>query len=226
MEVMRYIKEFWAYFLRSCRIGWGFLWHLRTLICVPRPIITIFGSAKLEEKNNNIKLAYEFGRKCAENGISVITGGGPSVMHAANLGAASVELEQKKTVTRSLGIGVRGVDEDIQYPDIPFIKFRYFFMRKWFLMQFSSALVIFPGGIGTLDELFDALNLRKHKMLPEMPIVFIGTAYWTPLISWLRDYGVAQGMIRPDVLNFFKVTDDIQEAFELVYACCKDTPVQ
>lgn len=225
MEIARYVRELLAYFIRSFRIGFGFLWNLHALIRVSRPIVTVFGSSRLDEKNDALKLAYSFGRKCAEHGIAVITGGGPSIMYATNLGAASIELEQNKPVTMSLGIGVRGVNENIRYSNIPIIKFRYFFMRKWFLMQFSSALVIFPGGIGTLDELFDALNLRKHKMLPDMPIVFIGISYWTPLISWLRTYIVAQGMIHPDVLDFFKLTDDIEEAFSLVHACCtKNVP--
>lgn len=221
--LIRYFIEFNAYALRVIRIGWGFLWNLPTLLRVPHPIVTVFGSASLSEDEHYIHQAYAFGRICAEHGISVITGGGPGIMLAANRGAASVEQEQGKKITRSLGIGVRGVDEDF-VQDIPLISFRYFFMRKWYLTQFSSAIVIFPGGIGTFDELFDVLNLRKHHMLPTFPIVLIGVEFWAPLLTWLKTHGVERGMIHAEVLRVFSVTDDVQEAFELVHACCQRAP--
>lgn len=224
MKLVRYFSEFNAYVLRVVKIGWGFLWNLPTLLRVPHPIVTVFGSGALPGEDTYVLKAYEFGRMCAAHGISVITGGGPSIMLAANRGAASIEQEQNKKITRSLGIGVRGVDENF-VQDIPSIRFRYFFMRKWYLTQFSSAIVVFPGGIGTLDELFDVLNLRKHHMLPAFPIVFIGVEFWTPLIEWLRTYGVARGIIRAEILEVFKVTDDMQEAFELVQACYRRAPV-
>ncbi len=227
MSWFLFIKIYFQYTVRVFRIGWGFLWNLRVLLRVPQPVVTVFGSARLDPNNEYAYHAYLLGNMLAQKGISVITGGGPGIMQAANLGAAHMELDQGKKITRSLGISTRGLEDEPHDPRIPEIKFRYFFMRKWFLTQFSQVIVVFPGGIGTLDEFFDVLNLEKHKMLQASHVILIGKEYWMPLITWLEDYGVKRDMIRPDILPMVKVTDSIEEVFELVHACClKQTPVQ
>jgi uncharacterized protein (TIGR00730 family) len=221
MTWLAYIREYGTYVKRVFVISFEFLWNLRFLLRVPHPIVTIFGSSELDINSTYASQAYDLAHLLAQHDISVITGGGPGIMFSANCGAARVELDQHKKITKSLGIHVRGVDDDIPASVIPFIRFRYFFMRKWFLTQFSSVIVVFPGGIGTLDELFDVLNLRKHSMLSASVVVLIGAEYWNPLVTWLRDFGVARGIIRPDIVDLFKVTDNLQEVFNLVHIHCK-----
>lgn len=219
-----YFKTLFKYYVRTVRITYGFLWNLRALVSLPHPIVTVFGSAKTKDTADLYYQAYALGRMLAEQNISVITGGGPGIMHAANCGAASVDLQLRNKVKRTLGITVRGIDETFDPSPIPTINFHYFFMRKWFLSQFSSAFIVFPGGIGTMDELFDVLNLRKHDFLPLLPVVLIGKDYWQPLLNWFNQSALAGGEIEEKNLKLFIVTDSIEEAFHLVSQACKDHP--
>ena len=186
---------------------------------IPMPMITVFGGAKEHRTKNYYQQAYDLSRRFAENGISIATGGGPGIMVAANCGAYSVK--EKENSARTIGIAVDGVDEDFINPCTDLLRVDYFFMRKWLLIRYSVGFVVFPGGIGTIDELFELLNLIKHHRVPELPIVLIGTEYWKPLLDLLHNSALKSGLIDERLTKLFMVTDDLDEAFSVVHESCK-----
>ena len=165
--------------------------------------VTIFGSARLAAGDHYYEKASALARQVAENGYTVITGGGPGIMEAANKGAFEAG-------GRSIGMNI----------DLPFeqrsnryltddIKFRYFFVRKVMLVKYSTAFVVFPGGFGTVDELFEALTLVQTKKIKPFPIYLIGVEYWRGLLEWLQSTLIGLGTIGEDDLHLFKVVDDV-----------------
>lgn len=185
---------------------------------VPQPLVTVFGSSKLSLDSVYVQQAYQLATLLAQNGIAVITGGGPGIMEAANCGAYEHgDTEQLRTI----GIGIKGVDEEFVNRCSQVFVVNYFFIRKWLLVRHSLGFIFFPGGIGTMDELFDLLNLRKHSRIPSLPIVLIGKEYWQPILTWFYDSALKNGCIDESLLHLFKVTDDIQEAFNMVYDVCR-----
>lgn len=182
------------------------VWHLSKL---KRPIITVFGGAGAYEEGKYAQLAQDFGKKCAEHNLSVITGGGPGIMQAAECGAYS------KSKKNTLGIAVRGVDEEVVDVCGPLIRVDYFFSRKWLLTRYSSVFVLFPGGIGTMDEFFYVLNLVKHKQMDKLPIIFVGTNYWRSLIDWYT-HAFEYEFITMPPQDAFTVTDDVDEVMKII----------
>jgi uncharacterized protein (TIGR00730 family) len=176
------------------------------------PAIGVFGSARTPADHPHYALAEEAGRKLVEAGFAVITGGGPGAMEAANKGACEAG-------GVSVGLGIELPFEAGLNPWVDKgINFRYFFARKTMFVKYSQGFVVLPGGLGTLDELFEALTLVQTQKVTSFPIVLIGTAYWQGLVDWLRDAPLADGKLNPSDLDMMVLTDDVDEAVSLMVA--------
>jgi uncharacterized protein (TIGR00730 family) len=176
------------------------------------PAVSVFGSARTKPDDPVYALGVEVGRAVVEAGYAVITGGGPGAMEAANKGA----LHAGGT---SVGLGIElpfeaGLNE---YVDLG-VNFRYFFARKTMFIKYATGFIVLPGGLGTLDELFEAVTLVQTGKVTSFPIVLLGTAYWGPLLAWLRDTCVEHGTISPKDLDLFILTDSVQEAVQAIVA--------
>jgi uncharacterized protein (TIGR00730 family) len=171
--------------------------------------VAVFGSARLRPDSPHYKAAVEVGRGLAERGFAVITGGGPGIMEAANKGAAE---------GGGLSIGCN-IELPFEQKANPYanlrIDFRYFFVRKTMFVKYSEAFVVFPGGFGTLDEMFESLTLIQTRKVQRFPVVLFGSSYWAGLLDWIREQALAGGMIAPGDLDLLRVTDSPQEACEI-----------
>lgn len=169
--------------------------------------ITFFGSARFPESHPMYAAARELARRLAEAGFAIVTGGGPGIMEAANRGAKDAD-------GLSIGCNIELPYEQKLNPYVTVaVNFRYFFVRKTMLVKYSEGFVLFPGGFGTLDEMFEALTLVQTEKLGLFPIVLFGSSYWNGLTQWLRDTVLTAGAIDPDDLELFFVTDSIDQAF-------------
>lgn len=173
------------------------------------PCVTVFGSARVTEGSIEYDTAREVSRRLSRLGFTVMTGGGPGIMEAANRGARDVG-------GTSVGCNIKlpKEQEPNPYLDIS-IDFNYFFVRKLMLVKYSYAFVVMPGGFGTLDELFEALTLIQTAKIHDFPVVVMGTAFWRDLTGQLETM-VGKGMIDPGDLSLLLVTDDVAEAVEHV----------
>jgi uncharacterized protein (TIGR00730 family) len=174
------------------------------------PAVSVFGSARARPGELAYELAEEVGAALVGAGFAVITGGGPGAMEAANKGATAAE-------GTSVGLGIElpfetGLNEHVNLG----INFRYFFVRKTMFVKYAEGFVVLPGGLGTLDELFEALTLVQTGKITNFPIVLVGAAFWAPLLDWLRDTVVAHGMVSPEDLDLLRVTDDVAEAVDWI----------
>lgn len=185
-----------------------------------KPIVSIFGGSKLQMKSPYAASAHELAGLLIEHDISVITGGGPGIMEAANCGATHAE--RKKSQARSIGITVKGLEpEDFNICAQEKIIVDYFFVRKWLMIEYSVAFAFFPGGFGTLDEFGEVATLMQTKKLAGVPVVLIGKNYWDPFMNWLHDYALKDGLILKKDLDTIQVTDNIDEALLLLKKHCE-----
>jgi uncharacterized protein (TIGR00730 family) len=180
------------------------------------PAIGVFGSARTSPDNPFYAVGEKLGRSLVEAGFAVITGGGPGAMEAANKGA----IEAGGT---SVGLGIElpfetGLNE---YVDLG-INFRYFFARKTMFVKYSQGFVVLPGGLGTFDELFEALTLVQTQKVTSFPVVLMGCDYWRGLLEWLRGTVLAEGKIKESDLEMMVLTDDVDEAVQLMLEARKD----
>jgi uncharacterized protein (TIGR00730 family) len=174
------------------------------------PAVTVFGSARTTPGSHDYELARTIGRKLAEAGYAVITGGGPGVMEAANRGCreagglsvgCNIELPAEQGLNRYVDLGV---------------EFRYFFVRKVMFVKYADAFVIMPGGFGTLDELFEALTLIQTGKVRHFPVFLVGTEYWRGLLDWVRAMPIAQRAVAPEDLDLLVVTDDPDDIVRII----------
>jgi uncharacterized protein (TIGR00730 family) len=180
---------------------------------VPRPAVTVFGSARIRPDCAEYEHARACGRALAEAGFAVVTGGGPGVMEAANRGT-------KEGGGYSVGFNIALPHEQQANPYIDLgVTFRHFYARKVALVKAAEGFILFPGGFGTLDELFEALTLIQTDKVREFPVVLIDRAYWADLIKWIADEPLKAGMISPEDVDLLHVTDEIPEAVELLRDC-------
>lgn len=169
------------------------------------PCVTVFGSARIKEDHPYYEMGRRMGSSLADMGFTVMTGGGPGIMEAANRGA-------KKAGGRSVGCNVLLPHEQEPNPYLDqWVTIHYFFLRKVFLFKYSYAFVALPGGAGTMDELFEAATLIQTKKIESFPIVLMGTDYWDALMDFLKEM-VEEGTISQSDLDLFLVTDSIEEA--------------
>ena len=174
------------------------------------PCISIFGSARTLPLEESYKKAAELAYLCTEHGYGVISGGGPGIMEAANLGAIESDLP-------SVGLKIQLPFEAKENDYInELVDCRYFFTRKVFFLKYSQAFVGFPGGFGTLDELFETLTLIQTGHMRKVPVVLVGKEYWEGLMGWIKDTMLAYKNISPKDLNLFKVVDTPQEAMDYI----------
>ena len=173
------------------------------------PAITVFGSARTKRTDPYYRAGEALGAALARRGFAVITGGGPGMMEAVNKGAhdagglsvgANIELPHEQALNKYVDLGV---------------EFRYYFVRKNMFVKDARGFVIFPGGFGTLDELFESLTLAQTGKIEHFPIVLFGSAYWKGLLDWMREEVLSSGAIAPDDLNLLSITDDPEEAAEM-----------
>jgi uncharacterized protein (TIGR00730 family) len=176
------------------------------------PAIAVFGSARTKPDSRYFDMGVQVGRGLAEAGFSVITGGGPGAMEAANRGA-------QEAGGTSVGLGIELPFEAGLNPHVDLgINFRYFFARKTMFVKYSQGFVVLPGGLGTFDELFEALTLVQTQKVTSFPVVLLGTSYWSGLLGWLRDTVLAAGNIAAADLEMLTVTDSVDEAVAAMVA--------
>lgn len=174
------------------------------------PAVSLFGSARTAAEDPYYQAAVETARLLAEAGLAVITGGGPGIMEAGNRGA-----KLAGGVSVGLNIELPFEQHTNPYLDIP-INFRYFFARKVMFVKYAQAFVIFPGGFGTLDELFESLTLIQTGKISHFPVILFGSEYWSGLLAWLKETMLAGGKISPADLDLLAVTDSPEEVRRLV----------
>ncbi len=167
--------------------------------------VTVFGSARFPEDHPYYKLARTLGRTLAERGFAVMTGGGPGIMEAANRGA-----REGGGVSIGCNIELPMEQEPNAYLD-RFVEFEYFFVRKVMLVKYSQAFVVMPGGLGTLDEVFETATLIQTGKVERFPIIGMGTGFWAPLQEFVTDSMLREGTIDASDREFFKLTDSVEE---------------
>ncbi len=197
---------------RAIRIFMEFIRGFRELHFVG-PCVTVFGSARFKEDHKFYGVARDMGARIARLGFTVMTGGGPGIMEAANRGAHDAG-------GYSVGCNILLPMEQRPNPYLDkFIEFRYFFVRKVMLVKYSYAFVVMPGGFGTLDELFEALTLIQTKKIEDFPVVLMGVDYWTPMIDFIRGRLVAERTIDAGDLRLLMLTDSADEAAAHIASC-------
>lgn len=174
------------------------------------PAVAIFGSSRMSPGSYYYQKAVELGKVLSDSGFAVITGGGPGIMEGVNKGA-------KAGKGSSVGLNIEIPAEQIpnKYQDIS-LSFRYFFIRKLMFVKYSSAFIIFPGGFGTMDELFEALTLSQTKRIGIFPIILFGKDYWKGLIDWFMSTLVPNNTISPGDIALFSIVDNIDEACRIL----------
>jgi len=180
------------------------------------PAVSVFGSARTKRTHPMYVAAETIGRRLAEEGLAVMTGGGPGVMEAANRGCqegggisvgCNVELPHEQSLNPYVDLGV---------------DFRYFFARKTMFVKYADAFVILPGGMGTMDELFEALTLIQTGKIEHFPVILVGHDYWSGLIDWMRRVQLPAGTISANDLHLFHVTDDPDQVLRLIREYTRD----
>jgi uncharacterized protein (TIGR00730 family) len=174
------------------------------------PAVTFFGSARAEPEDPMYQSAYQTSKRLAQAGFNIITGGGPGIMEAANCGAVeggsksvgcNIELPHEQSVNAYVQIA---------------INFRYFFVRKTMFVKYAEGFVIFPGGFGTMDELFESLTLIQTGKMEMFPIVLFGSHYWSGLLAWIKATMLAEDKISPQDLDLIRVTDSPEEITQII----------
>jgi uncharacterized protein (TIGR00730 family) len=180
------------------------------------PAVSLFGSARTSPDSPWYRMAEEVAQGLSDRGLSVITGGGPGIMEAGNKGA-------KAGGAKSVGLNIRLPHEQHANPfqDLS-IDFRYFFVRKLMFVKYAVAYVIFPGGFGTMDELFESLTLIQTGKIRRFPVVLMGSAYWCGLVDWMRQQMLAEGNIAKEDFDLFHLADTPRQALEVIDDFCRE----
>jgi uncharacterized protein (TIGR00730 family) len=191
---------------------------------IGRPAVSVFGSARVSEDHPTYREAREVGRRLAEAGFAVVTGGGPGAMEAANRGA-----REGGGVSVGFNIELPHEQHENPYLDIS-LTFHHFYARKTMFVKAAEGFVIFPGGFGTLDELFEALTLIQTGKILHFPVVLFDSGYWQPLLGWIEGRLLPDGMVSSSDLELLSVTDDPAKAVEIVLdrydRRCADLPAK
>jgi uncharacterized protein (TIGR00730 family) len=199
------VNESWRMF----RIMSEFVEAIEDLSDIGRAV-TIFGSARTTPGNKYYQKAEHLARLLAQKGFSVITGGEPGIMEAANKGAA-----ESGGTSVGMNIGLPFEQTPNEYANVK-LYHKYFFIRKVMFVKFAVAYVIMPGGFGTMDELFEALTLIQTKRIKSFPVILMGSEYWKGLLDWLKDTMLGQGMILPEDMDLIRVIDEPEEVADYI----------
>ena len=177
------------------------------------PCISIFGSARTKPDNPHYKMAVKIASRLTEEGYGIITGGGPGIMEAGNKGAA---------LNNGVSVGLN-IDLPFEQNHNPYIdpdknlNHRYFFIRKVMFVKYAQAFVVMPGGFGTLDELFEVLTLIQTKKVSKVPIILVGTSFWSGMKEWIKTVMLEQCQnVNPDDMNLFFLTDDVEDIVKII----------
>ncbi len=175
------------------------------------PAVSIFGSARTKPGHPYYKLTEEVARLLSDSGFSVISGGGPGIMEAANKGAYAGS-------GPSVGLNIELPFEQSgnEYQDIG-ITFKYFFMRKVMFVKYAAAYVVMPGGFGTMDELMEAMTLVQTGKAKKMPIILVGKEFWAGLVGWLKNTLIAEGMASPEDIDLIQIIDEPKSIVEAIF---------
>ncbi len=182
------------------------------------PCVSVFGSARLKPGTEYYEKAVRLAEMITGLGFGVITGGGPGIMEAGNKGA-------RQGGGKSVGLCIKLPFEEAAnaYVDHKYrVDFNYFFARKVMFIKYAQSFVVFPGGFGTLDELFESLTLIQTRKISRFPVILVGTEYWGGLVEWIRTKMVAEGTISPTDLDLFHVTDDLDEVIRIIDSFYRD----
>lgn len=199
------VKDSWRLF----RIMAEFVEGFETLTQC-HPAVSIFGSTRAKPDENVYKKAELIGQLLAQNGFAVITGGGPGIMEAANKGAAMAK-------GKSIGLNIELPLEQKPNPYANItLKFRYFFVRKLMFVKYAVAYIIFPGGFGTLDELFESVTLIQTNRIRRFPVILVESSYWKGLIEWLKNTVLLEGKISPSDMEIFQLIDEPEEVIKTI----------
>jgi uncharacterized protein (TIGR00730 family) len=175
-----------------------------------RPAVTVFGSARTLQNDEDFQLARLISYSLSKKGFSIITGGGPGIMEAANMGA-------HEAGGRSIGCNIELPFEQKPNPYINLpVNFHYFFIRKVMFLRYTAAVVVMPGGFGTLDELFETLTLVQTHKIDPMPIILVDKQYWQGAIEWIQNTILGRGYIDKDDMNIFHVVDRPEEVVQII----------
>ncbi|MES9879472.1 MAG: TIGR00730 family Rossman fold protein [Sedimenticola sp.] len=174
------------------------------------PAVTIFGGARFTEDSRYYQEAMTIGRMLSDEGLSVITGGGPGIMEAANRGCQA-------GIGTSMGLNIELPHEQDPNPYLDAgMEFRYFFVRKLMFVKYAMAYIIFPGGYGTMDELFEALTLIQTDKIRQFPVVLYGEDYWSGLLSWIKETMMGHESIAPEDMDLFQLVNSPEDALKVI----------
>ncbi|MBD3231521.1 TIGR00730 family Rossman fold protein [Candidatus Dependentiae bacterium] len=222
------IKEYSKFLKSLTQINFRLIKGMWKLTKLPQPAITIFGGSRITEDSIHAERAFKLSNTLTCEGFSIITGGGPGIMSAANKGAYEYAKKQganknknNNTIT-SLGISLTSFAKEKLNPYThDSIIMDHFFSRKWLLVRYSVGFIVFPGGFGTLDELFEIITLEQCYQMPKIPIVLMSKGYWSPMLDWFKSRLLSNGLIEKKDLDLFFVTSDVDEACEIICKHCK-----
>ncbi len=204
-------------FFRVLRIGRELISGFRALHFVG-PCVTVFGSARFKEDNEYYQMGRAVGSELSRAGFTVMSGGGPGIMEAANRGA-------REAGGPSIGCNIELPKEQTPNPYLDrFIEFRYFFVRKLMLVKYSHGFITLPGGFGTLDEIFETVTLIQTRKIWNFPVVLMGVEFWEPLVHFMRTRLVARNTIDPEDLDALLITDSPEEAVHHVLSVAETHP--
>ena len=175
------------------------------------PAVAVFGSSRMKPRSPYYRKAVELGKKLSNEGFAVITGGGPGIMEGVNKGA-----KQGKGTSVGLNIEIPAEQHPNRFQDIT-LSFRYFFIRKLMFVKYSFAFIIFPGGFGTMDELFEALTLSQTKKIGTFPIILFGKDYWKGLVRWIKTTLLEHNAIAPEDLDLISLVDNNDEICAILH---------
>lgn len=213
------IRYYAKFLLSQIRVTYSLLSGVWRLTALPQPAVTIFGGARIDLASSEAAMARTIAKELVKKGFSIITGGGPGIMEAANEGAIQAHNEceiTKESYCRPLvsgGIGLIHLNKERvnQFVQTSVIM-QHFFERKWLLVRYSCGYIFCPGGFGTFDELFEVVTLIQCKKMPAYPVILLGTAYWQPMFTWLTDHALRAKLLDAQDLDIITITDDINFA--------------
>jgi len=218
MKKLSFLKELAYLAVRITKINTDYIRGLWAMSKIEFPIISVLGGVHVKNEDKFSKQAFELSEALAMDGYSIITGGGAGIMVAANCGAAQACKNKKSKSCQTLGIGLTATNHGFHNPCAPVYKARYFFVRKWFLLHYSIGFIFFPGGVGTVDELFELLNLIIFNMKDPQFVILVDKQYWQPLIDWYVSTGMKEGLINLPPHEAFIIVNSTAEALEAIKA--------
>ena len=226
--MFRRIREYLKFLKSLLRLNLRLVWGMWKLTKLPQPAITIFGGSRIPHDSIHANMALALGKLLAADGFSVITGGGPGIMEAANQGALEYlkdcKLNGVHCVNKVVSAGIGLMRLNIEHTN-PYLQenivMTHFFARKWLLVRYSVGFVIFPGGFGTMDELFEIVTLVQCNRMAKVPIVLVDSSYWQPLFEWIEHRALPYQLIEEKDTKIMTVVDSAEEAFKIISAQCR-----